>query len=803
MLKSIIRTALRNLLRNRAFSLINVVGLSISMSLALLVISIINEQYTYDDFHAAADRIYRVNTTALRADGGSEDYASTPIAVGNAIESDYSFAEEVIRVVARFGGDVEFGNVNVPVRGLIVDPAFFTTFNFPLEQGDRGSALAEPKSLVLTQATAMKIFGEAEAIGQTVKVNGYGDFVVTGVLEEFPGKTHFEFGMLASTTALPSFETTGILPRIADNWNDYYSGYVYFKLKEGATVAEVEHALNEIVNTHYTGLKLETRDRGYQFFVTALGDITPGPAMSNNMGSGMPDTLVVFLVVLATIVMVMACFNYTNLMIAKSLSRAREIGVRKIVGARRGQIFIQFIGEAVVFSLVCLAVSYGLLQLLKPAFAQLSLAREFDMELQDSAVLFGLFFLFAMIIGLIAGLLPAIYLSSFRPANVLKQVGNVKLYSKLTFRQALVATQFVLSIAFVIVVTVIYRQIDFMVGKDYGIDERNIINVRLQGMAFEKLAREVNTIPGVLSVGGVSHQLGTWADRSGDYRRNATDEPFRMRDFVVDNHYIDNLGLTFIAGRNFDPTEEGDHERHVILNERALALFDFSSPIAAIGQTIYAGDSLALTVIGVVKDFHFRPLSYQIGPLALRYDLSEIGFLSAKIAPSNKETVVANLESIWKRLDPHHELDWMMMEEEIDNAYVRAGFIDIRNIVGYISFLTITIACLGMLGMAMYAAQTRVKEIGVRKVVGASTLQIILLLGKSFFVLLTIAGAVAIPIGYYFGDTFLSTFHYRIAITPGLLLAAIGGVGLIALVTVCSQTWRAALVNPAESLRHE
>jgi putative ABC transport system permease protein len=352
-------------------------------------------------------------------------------------------------------------------------------------------------------------------------------------------------------------------------------------------------------------------------------------------------------------------------------------------------------------------------------------------------------------------------------------------------------------------VLVIYRQINFMVTTDYGINDKNILNVRLQGMDFQELANEVKSIPGVVSVGGVSHKLGTWSDRSGDYKKNTGEEPFVMRDFVVDENYISNLNMKFLAGRNFDPDEQGIREKHVILNVQALKMFGFTDPVSAIGQSLYVDDSVMLAVIGVVEDFHFRPLSYQIGPIALRYNTSELGYLSAKIVPAQKELIVASLESVWKKLDPAHPLDWKMMEDEIDDAYTQAGFMDILNIVGYISFLAVVLACLGMLGMAMYSTQTRMKEIGVRKVMGASSEHITLLLSRSFLVLMGIASIVAIPIGYFFGSQFLNTYAYKIDISPLLIFSGIFIVGLLGIITICSQTWRAASSNPVKTLRYE
>lgn len=803
MIRSIFLTSIRNLFRNRTFSLINLIGLSVSMSLGLLIILIVKEQYTFDTFHKDTDRIYRINTLALRVTGDSEPYATVPLPVGHAIRDEYTFTDEVVCINRWFNGDAVYGNVNVPVQGLFADPSFLKVFNFPLDRGNPSTALNEPNSLILTKTAAERIFGKAEPLGQTMTIGGYGEFVVTGVLKEFISKTHFDFEVMASTSAIPALERSGVLSASSNDWNNYYGNLVYIKLKEGRSTEEVEQALKEIALKNYAGLKLEPRDKGYEFYLQNLAEITPGPALSNQMGNGMPSLLLIFISVLAGIVMVMACFNYTNLMIAKSLARAREIGIRKVVGANRWQIFTQFIGEAVIFSIVALMVSYLLLQLLKPGFMQLNIAREFATELAEDGSVYFYFLLFAIGTGVVAGLLPAGYLSAFRPARVLKDAGGLKVYSRLTLRKALIVVQFTLSVVFVLVVLVIYNQIRFMVNKDYGFNEQHIINVRLQGMEMDKLANEVKSLPGVISVGGVSHALGTWADRSSDYKRNREDEPFTMRDFIVDNNYIDNIGLSFIAGSNFDPSLQGDHERHIILNEKALSFFGFADPVSAMGQSVFVNDSVMLTVIGVVKDFNFRPLNYEIGPLALRYNTSQLDWLSVKVLPNQQNSVMASVESIWKKLDPVHPFEGMMMDDQIDGAYESAGFFDILNIVGYISFLTISMACMGMLGMAMYSSQTRIKEIGVRKVMGASSGQITMLLSQSFILLMGMALIPGIPLAWLLGDQFLSMYAYKTSISLPLILAGVGIVVLAGLITIGSQTWRAASSNPVDSLRHE
>jgi putative ABC transport system permease protein len=364
-------------------------------------------------------------------------------------------------------------------------------------------------------------------------------------------------------------------------------------------------------------------------------------------------------------------------------------------------------------------------------------------------------------------------------------------------------TQFTLSVIFVIVVLVIYRQIDFMLNADYGFNQKDILNVRLQGVEFEKMAAEVRSLSGVVSVGGVSHKLGTWSDRASDYKKNREDEPFVMRDFMMDDHYINNLGFTFLAGKNFDSSAQGEREQYVILNETALPQFGFTNPIGAIGQVIYVDDTVMLEVIGVVKDFHFRPMNNRIGPLALRYGPHELGFLSAKIVPTQKEAVIASIQTIWKKLDPVHTIDYMMLEEEIDDAYRQAGMKDILVIVGYISFLAVALACLGMLGMAMYATQTRIKEVGVRKVMGASVKDVVILLSKSFMVLSAVAVVLGVPASIFMSNLFLELYAYKIQVTPLLIFGGISIISGLGLIIICSQTIKVAITNPVKSLRYE
>jgi putative ABC transport system permease protein len=803
MLKNILITSLRNFFRNRVFSLINLIGLSVSMSLAMLIIMIIKDQLAYDNFHEDRDRIYRVNTNLLHPEWGAIDFASTPLSIGRVLKDDYSFTENTVRINRELMGDATYLNVNVPIKGLLVDPSFLEVFNFPFQKGDPLTALTSPNSLVLTKQAAEKIFGTVDPIGQTISLGRHGEFTVTGVLKELENKTHFDFEMLCSMSTLPVLEKSKTMNPSLDNWSAYYNNYVYIKLKEGRSTEEVEQALAEINKKYCVGLKSEGRDIQYAFYLQSLNKITPGPELSGQMGKGMPMFFLIFLGIMAGVVLLMSVFNFTSLTIAKSLSRAREIGVRKVVGANRNQVFFQFIGEAVVFSLIALVFSYFLLQFLKIGFLQLSLNEDFFMELKEDFSLHIIFVLFAIGVGLLAGVLPATYLSAFKPSRVLKDIQNLKIYSRLTFRKMLMVIQFTLSVIFVSVVVIVYRQIDFMLTPDYGIEQRSNLNITLRGVPFENLANEIASLPGVVRVGGVSQKLGTYAGGSGDYKMNKVDAAIVMNDFMVDDNYIENLSLTFLAGQNFNPTDQTGREREVILNEEAIAKLGFGRPMDAIGENLYLNDTLALRIIGVVKDFHFRPFNNKIGPLALRYNINALQYLSANIDPSQKESILQSITAIWKKHDPIHPVEYMMMDQEIDEAYRQAGMSDVLVIVGYITFLVISLACLGMLGMAMYASQIRVKEVGVRKVMGASVLDVIMLLSKSFMVLIGISILIGVPVSYFLGELFLEGFAYKIQVTPLLLgigIVVIAGLGLL---TIWSQTVVVAISNPVKWLRNE
>jgi putative ABC transport system permease protein len=803
MLRNYFKIALRNIWKSKTFSLINFIGLSSGMSLGLLVILIIKDQYSFDSFHHERDRIYRVNTLAVRVNGGIEPYASAPLPLAAVIKDEYSFAEQVVRINRQIHGDAHFENVTVPVSGFFTDPSFFDVFNFKAEKGNPVEALSSPDGLVITQQAAARIFGRTDPIGKTVEIRGLRNFVVKAVLSEFPAKTHLEFEVLGSMLAVPLLEKQDALIKGLEDWTNYYMGYVYFRVKKNRTLAEINAALGEISKKYYTGLKLETRDKGYAFQLHPLRKISPGPELSNQMGRALPSEVSFFLGVLSVVIMLMAGLNYTNLTVARSLMRAREIGVRKVMGARRSQVFLQFVGESVVFSVLSCVLAYLILLFLKSAFLQLHITREFSINLDEDSTLYILFLLFAVIVGTLSGLFPASYLSGFNPLAVLKNISPAKLNTRQLLRKSLMVLQFTLSLVFIAGVLMLYSQIRFMLSADYGINEKNIMNISLQGNDPVKLSSEILNVPGVKRIGAVSHSLGTFQDFADDYRRNIGDAAFVMRDFRADAHYLENIGVRFVAGRNFSSGLPADREREVILNERAVQEFGFADPHTAIGKTIIAGDSLSLIVNGVVRDFHFRPMNYEIGPLAFRYRPADFNLLSVSFEGKDKTQLLAAIEPIWRKIDPVHPIRAQLMEEEIDNAYTVSGFNDILKIMGYVCLLSIIIACMGMLGMVIYSTQIRTKEISIRKVMGAGVKDITLLLSRSFILLVGIGMTLGIPLSYMLGNFFLQNYAYRVSNGPWMILVGVFIIGILGLITVCTQTIKAAMSNPVRNLRME
>lgn len=802
MLQNYLKITWRNIWKNKAFSLITVGGLSLSMAACMLFIMLIKGAHEFDNFHPEGERVYRILTDAQRKNGGSERYATSPYVVASKLAESYSFVEAWTPFCSALNGEVKQGDNLQRLQGLFTTPSFFEAFGFRLEQGDAAAALSEPYSLVLTKATAERLFGKEAPLGRTVEMPGYeAYFTVTGLLAEFPGKTHLEFEALASFSTVPALEAAGIINNISGNWQNYYSTYNFIRLKEQVEPETVEQALATVAEAGYQGLQLETRDAGYRFELQPLSAITPGPILSNSMGRGLPEFLLWFLAGLGLIVVFSASFNYTNLTIARAVGRMKEVGVRKTFGANRRQVFGQFLAEAVVMAVISLVLAYPLLKLAIQGFNQLQFTEFTDMNLKEDLALYAWFILFAVGVGLLAGVLPAAVLSKTKPLAILQKLSNLKVMQGVGLRKALLGIQLSVSLIFLILVTIAWKQINVALVMNFGFAQAQVLNVNMQGHDMEKLRPAFAAVSGVEQISAISHSMGTWADSKVGLRVREEEEPVEVRDYVVDHEYIPNFGLKLAAGENFPEAPEQQRERFAIVNETFLEQFQLGTPAEALGKTIWMGDSTRLAIQGVLEDFYYKPAVYQLEPLLLRYNPGQLGVLNLRVGSQDPTATIAALERAWEKIDPVHPFTYQFFDDAVRENY--ANFVDLAWIVGFFALLGIVIALMGLLGIAIYTVETRRKEVSIRKVLGASMKDVVWLLSKSYFVLLGVAILVAVPISILLGRQFLQQFTIQLEMKallflPGILLL----LSLVAL-TVLSQAWRAAVGNPVEALKNE
>jgi putative ABC transport system permease protein len=796
MFSNYFKVGFRNLIKNKSFTIINVLGLSVSMAVCLVIILMINDQMGYDNFQTNRDKIYRFTHERTNGNVGLP-IATVPMPIGERIQSDYSGIKELVRFRRGLNGEILQNGKAISLVGYYTDPSFFDMFSFELEQGDKKTALVNPNSVVLRKDIAEKLFPGKNPIGETIELSENGTYLVTGVLEEFPGKTHIQFEALASMSSVSTLEKDGTLKSVQQNWQSTTASWVYFTLNDGADLGSVQSYLTDYENENYD----ETTEYIVEFNIQKMTDITPGPLYGNQIGSAMPNFFVYGLGILALLIIICAAFNYTNLSAARALTRTKEVGVRKVMGARKRQLTLQFIVESILVSMLSLVVAIGLLQFLIPAFEGLQMSSLLSWDLKMTGKAYLQFFVFSIGVGLITGLFPALYMSSFQPIQAMKSIISSNKLSKVSLRKALIVSQFVISLVLVVSSTLVFKQVKFMIEKDYGYAKENIINVQLQGQDFGILKTELQKLPFVNEISGTNNIPNTGMHYDIEVRRNSPDEPMDFNYFSVDESYIDNLELELIAGSNFIPGQGEGNEKAIIINETAVKDLGFDSPINAVGETVTLMDSTIVSISGVVKDYNYMVLYMEINPLVLRYRSDEFNYAQVKLSGFDISGEIQQIENVWEEFDPNHEFQFNTFQGQIDEF--NAFFFDIIYIIGLISFLSISIAGMGLLGIATYSIQIRLKEVSVRKVLGASVKGLILLLSKGFLKLFAIAMVIGFSLAYLGNSAWLNGFAYRVNFGIGIFLIAASAMVIIGISTIGLQAYRATSNNPADALRDD
>ena len=799
MLKNYFKIAFRNIWKNKVFSAINIVGLAIGMAACIVIMLFVFYEKSFDKLHAK--NIYRLNEVQnYEGMVAPQKVALSMFPMGPTLKNDYPEIRNFVRVnsMSQVLLSSKDKKIELP-QGLFVDSNFLEMFDFELVEGEKSTVLKEPKSVVLTKKSAQNLFGSKNPIGQFVTryARDTMAFKVTGVMENVPANSHLQFD------GLFSFNTV-IKPEFMDRWGGNWL-VTYLELAPGTNVAALEKKFPAYLKKYMK----EGGWKDYELFLQPLADVhSKSVDITHDYQNfhKFSRTYTYMFSVIAIIVLVIACVNFMNLSTARSAGRAKEVGVRKSIGAQRYQLANQFIGESVLLALLALVLAVVLVKLTLPAVGNFS-QRELDFSFfTDPLILFATLGS-AILIGILSGLYPAAFLSSFEPIKVLKgKIGT----SKSTFRNTLVVAQFSSAVFLIIATGFAVKQLDFMQHKDPGFDKEQIVVIPLDSKSqpkYQSLKQELLASSFVESVTGSGQRLGNNLHQTGvTFKGDGPVREMASSQVIVDPDYLSLYKIRLVAGRNFT-RDESDNARTYIINEslaRELLKDQPNQNIQAlVGKPFgFSGmDSLG-TIVGIAKDFNFNSLHHKIETLCL-FNQKDWGYeeMSVKIKGKDASQAIATIGSIWKKQVPEKEFTYSFLDEHFKELYQADG--QVSKIVGILAGLAIFISSLGLFGLASYSAERRVKEIGVRKVMGASVAGIVALLSKDFMKLVLISILIAMPLAWFLVRYWLQDFAYRIDIQWWIFAAAGLMAILIAQLTVSFQSIKAALTNPVKSLRSE
>jgi len=799
MFNSFLKIAIRNLQKRPFYSFINILGLSIGMACTLLIAVYITHELSYDRFHDKADRIYRLGSDLEVGSGGFKG-AAVASGVAQVLEAEVPAVEMAVRIDQSDDRLFQRGDIIIKEdKVLSADPEFFRMFSFQLLEGNPATALAEPRSIVMTEEVARKYVPEGKLIGQSLQMDGV-LYQITGLMRPVPEASHMQFKIVYSFLSNPKHQQEG--------WGDLNTA-TYFLLHKNATIEEVNAQLTPLLAKYFEEYEL-FQQLGYkvEMFTQALTDIH---LHSHLLGEFEPNANAKHLYIfgaIATFILLLACINFMNLATARSAERAKEVGVRKSMGSARSLLIRQFLGESLLLSIISVILAIALAELLSLPFSQLA-AKELQLPIQSfwfvpSVLLLGI------VAGVIAGSYPAFYLTRFRPAEVLRgrlAIGNKNIW----LRNTLVVFQFVVSIVLIVCTLGVFEQLQFIRNKDLGFDRENIII--LKGGKALSASREgfYNALMQQAEVKSLSFSDSSPLEQhdgsvfipsvQDDSERGFTfrDEDAQVLQYMqVSYDYISTMGIRLKEGRNFSREATSDSMNYaLIINEAAARQLGLKEPV---GSIVMAASEFEAEVVGVTEDYHYESLHHKVQPFVLLLSDAQ-NYVEVKVQSENLTHTLSMLEEQWDLHSDGTPFDYSFLNEDFE-ALFRADQ-QVGKIFGAFTSLAIFIACIGLLALASFMAEQRTKEIGIRKVLGASVKSIILLLSKDFTRLIMLAFVLAVPLAYWAMRTWLNDFAYRIHIGISSFIVAGSLALLIALLTVSYQSFKAAVVNPVKSLRNE
>lgn len=786
MLKNYLKIAFRNFWGHKGYSFINIFGLALGIAVTILITLFIYDELSFDRYNEHAKDIYRVverqnySSTVLRVQ-------VTPGPLGPALKKDYPEVMEAVRYMPIGGAMVKFGDQSFTERfAAAVDSTVFNLFTFPLIAGDPNTALTDPNSMVVTESTARKYFGDENPMGKVVKLEGQYDFRVTGVMKDIPKNSHIQPGFLIP---YPVVEQTN--PGLQQWGNNSINTYI--RLRENANPEAFEAKIAGLAKEHNEGsvvtLYLQPLTRIHLF-----SDFGYGPP-------GMGNVKYVYIAgISALFILLISIINFVSLTTARYSNRTREVGIRKVLGAHRRGLIRQFLSESALITVMALILAFILIEFFFPVFNRIT-QKQLGWGLFQQPVIPLSLIALTVFIALIAGAYPAFFLSGFRPATVLK-AGLVTGRQGARFRKTLVLLQWVLSIILIIGTSVVYGQLNYIRHKDLGYDKDHIITFQMpyqQHGNYYAFKHELQTLPGVIRATGTEYlpnRVGS-STSSVDWDGKNENETYIFSFSRVDYDYVETFGIQMAAGRSFSPEFPSDSVNAFLVNETAVKAMGMTEPV---GKRFRWWDTEG-TIIGVMKDFNYSSLRSEIQPLMFRVDPKNIDEVCLKVSPENIQETVAQIEDAFHRFYPSGSFDYQFFDQTFDQQYrseQRMG-----DMFKYVAILSIFIACLGLFGLSAFVAEQKTKEIGVRKVLGATVPDIVRLLSGEFMILALVANLIAWPAAWYFMHRWLSNFAYHMNLSFWMF----AGAGLLALIvvllTVGFNGVKAAVINPARSLRYE
>ena len=797
MYKNYFKIAWRNMLKQKLYSSINIGGLAIGLCCFILIFLYVQHELSFDNFYKNSTHIYRVYVKSegegfLRSFMDKGGYAYTTVGLAPALSQEFPEVTHAT-TIRNHSSLLSFEEDHYYEEGLWADEHYFQVFDHELVKGNPQTALKDAKSIVLSETIAARMFGSKEPMGQSVIFRNGDPFMVTGVVRDLPENSSIQYSFITSITSSEQYSSEMKGDRF--NNNDYYT---FFTLKENSDPTALQNKLPVILE------KYAQRGPDYPFketyMIQPMAELHFENGLNFDIGKKGSVKYVSMFSVIAVLVLLLACINYMNLAIARSIKRAGEVGMRKVIGATRSQLIGQFLGESVLIAFLALILALILVQYLLPVFSHL-IDRPLNLNYWENIWLLPGLILLVLLVGLISGSYPAFVVSALRPVQVLKGKLTGKL-SGVKLQRVLTVTQYAISTALIISSIIIYQQFQFIQNKELGYDKEHIITINvLDGNVrnnIESLKNKWTNDPSIISVTTTS-ELPTNVS-SGTLVRHphqTRDEAVQFYRARVDYNYLKVFDLELIAGRTFSPDIQSDLANGRILNETAVKALGWT-PEEAIGKQIT--DWKDRTVIGVVKDFHMHPMQMEIAPMMIQMESNWIAFLALKLRSDQIQETIATLEKDIKAFSPY-PFQYQFLDERFDQLYkedVRRG-----EIFGFFTILSILIASIGLFGLAAFTATQRTKEIGIRKVLGASAKNIAAMLSRDFIKMVFLGFLLASPIAWYVMKQWLGEFAYRIDIQWWVFLLSGFGAIAIATLTIGSQSFKAALADPVDSLRNE